>query len=285
MSIKKEDLFVNNDTVEQVSRYIDNICSDPGFLCNNKQLCGSNTSIYTSVDNVNKICDNIIEGNKCDNEFKECVILATNYIDESEKYISTSFVNIIVPIPNEVDDLGNQKFLRLPALSSSKNPKSKDICNICACMNRFSTSPGAGDNNYTSPGQNQCIYPSSFEYYYYPISVDNINNILKDTPKIVLGKYTIINSNIIHAPSEESLNVGNLYELLIKNKITKENTVNFIKYLYKDNQEKNNELNLYFINKDNKQVSYINKGKSYENMSLFYIIFIIIIILVFYILL
>ena len=227
----------------------------------------------------------IIEGNKCDNEFKECVILATNYIDESEKYISTSFVNIIVPIPNEVDDLGNQKFLRLPALSSSKNPKSKDICNICACMNRFSTSPGAGDNNYTSPGQNQCIYPSSFEYYYYPISVDNINNILKDTPKIVLGKYTIINSNIIHAPSEESLNVGNLYELLIKNKITKENTVNFIKYLYKDNQEKNNELNLYFINKDNKQVSYINKGKSYENMSLFYIIFIIIIILVFYILL
>ena len=158
---KTSNLFVNNDTTEQISNYLDNICSDPSFLCKNKEMCGTNTSIYASVDNVNKICNNIIEANKCENEIKECVILATNYLDDTQKLISTSFVNIIIPITNEVDTLGNQKFLRLPALSSVKNPKSQDICNICDCLDRFGTSPGNG--NYTSPGQNQCIYPNFFQ--------------------------------------------------------------------------------------------------------------------------
>jgi hypothetical protein len=48
--------FINNETSEQVNRYIDDICSDPSFLCNNKELCGKSTTIYSSVDNVEKIC-------------------------------------------------------------------------------------------------------------------------------------------------------------------------------------------------------------------------------------
>ena len=275
---KVNNLFVNNDTQEQVSQYLDNICSDPAFLCKNKQLCGANTTIYTSVDNVNKICNNIKEANKCETDFKECVILVTNYLDDSKKTISTSFVNIIIPIPNEVDNDGNNKFLRLPSLSSSKNKNSQDICNICECMNRFATSPGANNNSDTSPGQNQCIYQKSFDYYYYPVSIENINNILPNTPPVVLGKYKIINSNIIYASSEEALAVGNLYELLLKNKITKTNAINFINKLI---PTKVKELNTYILNK-NKNQNLKFKYNFYDNITIYYIIFIIFIILIFY---
>ena len=280
----EKNLFVNNDTQEQVSKYLDNICSDPDFLCKNKELCGTNTSIYTSVDNVNKICNDIKQSNKCENDFKECLIFATNYLDDSKAIISTSFVNIIIPIPNEVDNDGNNKFLRLPSLSSSKNKNSQDICNICECMNRFATSPGANNNSDTSPGQNQCIYQKSFDYYYYPVSIENINNILPNTPPVVLGKYKIINSNIIAASSEEALNVGNLYELLLKNKVSQKNAINFINILI---PTKVKELNTFILNNKSSFVSMNNnslkfKSNFYNNITIYYIVFIIFIILIFY---
>jgi len=275
--LSSKNLFINNDTQEQVSQYLDNICSDPNFLCKNKELCGTSTTIYTNVENVNKICKNIALSNKCENDFKECLISTTNYLDESKKTISTSFVNIIIPIPNEVDDQGNHKFLRLPALSGSKNKNSQDICDICECMNRFATSPGA-NNSDTSPGQNQCLYPSSFEHFYYPTSIENINNILSNTPPIIFGKYKVINSNIIAASSEEALNVDNLYELLLKNKISKFNAINFINKLI---PKKVKELNTYILNKNNKK-NLKFKENFYENITIYYIVFIIFIILIFY---
>ena len=282
----QDKLFINNDTQEQVSKYLDNICSNSDFLCNNKELCGTSTSIYTNVDNVDKICNKITEANKCENDFKECVVSVKNLIESSQQFISTSFVNIITPIANEIDTLGNQKFLRLPALSSSNSPNSKDICNICECMNRFASAPGAGNNNFnvsnTSPGQNECIYSSNFEYYYYPIAIENINNIMPNIPPVILGKYTIINSNIIYASSEEALAVGNLYDLLIKNEISNLNAVNFINKLYQNNPVKTKELNLYILNKKEKLISQDNKKKFYGNITLYYVVFIIFIIMIFF---
>ena len=99
--------FVDIDTADQVDKYIDEICSDPVFLCNNKQMCGKNTSIYTGVKNVNIICDDISKANECENDFQECVVLANNTFGETQKYISTSFINIIIPIPNAFDLNGN----------------------------------------------------------------------------------------------------------------------------------------------------------------------------------
>ena len=277
-------LFINNDTQEQVSQYLDNICNDPDFLCKNKKLCGTSTTIYPNIEFVDKTCNDIKQSNKCENDFKECLISTTNYLDESKKTISTSFVNIIIPIPNEVDDDGNNKFLRLPALSSSKNKNSQDICDICECMNRFATSPGANNNSDTSPGQNQCIYPSFFEHFYYPTSIENINNILPNTPPVVLGKYKIINSNIIAASSEEALNVGNLYELLLKNKVSQKNAINFINILI---PTKVKELNTFILNNKSSFVSMNNnslkfKSNFYNNITIYYIVFIIFIILIFY---
>jgi hypothetical protein len=241
--------FVNIDTSEEVSKYIDQICSDPNFLCKNKNLCGTNTSIYTSESNVNEICNAIDQANICETDFQECVVLANNLLEGGQKYISTSFVNIIIPIPNALDNNGNNKFLRLPALSSSKKPNSMEICSICACMNRFATSPGAGLNDYTSPGQNSCVYMDNFEYFYYPLQLENINKRLNNPPPIILGKYLIINSNIITANTEEDLTPINLYNLLISNGISDGLSRNFItKTLYK-NQIISKELQLYLLNK------------------------------------
>jgi len=276
--------FLNNDTAEQVSQYIDEICSDPKFLCDNKEMCGKNTSIYTSVENVNKICTDMKKGNECDTQIKECVVTTENLFDEARQTITTSFVNIIIPITNAFDDLGNQKFLRLPALSSSKNPKSQDICNICACMNRFSTVPGSSnaitENSYTAPGQNICIYPDFIEHYYYPMNIENITNKLKDTPPIKLGKYTILNTNIIYAHTEEDLLVPNLYDILLKNKISDNNAKTFIlKTLYKNNSDKSKELQLYLNLKQKQQANLVRKGIFYENITFFYIILAIFIVL------
>ena len=51
--------FVDIDTADQVNKYIDDICSDPIFLCRNKELCGTSTSIYAGVENVKNICNDI----------------------------------------------------------------------------------------------------------------------------------------------------------------------------------------------------------------------------------
>uniref|UniRef100_A0A6C0B136 Uncharacterized protein n=1 Tax=viral metagenome TaxID=1070528 RepID=A0A6C0B136_9ZZZZ len=270
--------FINNETSDQINHYIDDICSDPNFLCNNKKLCGTSTSIYTSVDNVEQICTDMEKSKICEDDIKECVVTTDNEFGDSKQTITTSFVNIIVPIKGAFDDSGNQKFIRLPALSSSKNPNSEDICNICMCMNRFSTAPGSGgvinESSYTAPGQNICIYPDFIEHYYYPLSIENITTKLKDTPPIKVGKYTVLNSNIIYAHSEEQLLVPNLYDLLIKNGITHQITVSFItNVLYKNKADKAKELQLYIKSKNQKQTKLINKGLFYQNITFFYILF------------
>jgi hypothetical protein len=243
--------FVNIDNQEEISKYIDEICADPVFLCKNREICGNNTTIYMGTENVNEICKSIDEANICENDFKECVVLANNLLGGGQKYISTSFVNIIIPIPKALDDNGNNKFLRLPALSSSKKPNSMEICSICACMNRFATSPGAGENSFTSPGQNTCVYMDTFEYFYYPVQMETINKKLKDPPEIKFGSYLVINSNIITANTEEDLSVINLYNLLIKNGISTGLTTNFItNVLYKNNRDSSKELQLYLLNKN-----------------------------------
>jgi hypothetical protein len=59
---------VDNDTQELVDKYIDDICAEPEFLCKNRELCGTSTSIYTSVKNVNNVCKDIKQANKCEND-------------------------------------------------------------------------------------------------------------------------------------------------------------------------------------------------------------------------
>jgi len=241
--------FIDNDTTDQIDKYIDDICSDPVFLCRNKELCGTSTSIYSSIENVNTICKDMEKANECDNDFQECVVQASSLFEDSPRYLSTSFMNIIIPIPNALDEEANQKFLRLPALSSSKKPNSMEICSVCACMNRFANSPGADTNNYTSPGQKECVYPDNFEYYYYPVYIEQMNSKLKDAPLITIGKYKIVNSNIIYTHSEEDLGAVNLYKILTKKGITKKLAVNFISnVLYKNNTTINNELQLFIAN-------------------------------------
>lgn len=282
----------DNDTSQLVDHYIDEICSDSKFLCKNQELCGKNSFMYTNTKNVKKICENIKKANQCENQIDECIVVAKNLFDSTidggsggGKNIITSFVNIIVPIPNAFDNLGNIKFIRLPPLGGSKKKGSLDICNICMCMNRFAKSPGAGENSSTSPGQNQCIYSDTFEHYYYPLYIENINRRLTDAPVIKLGKRNIINENIIYVNSQEDLNPTNLYDILIENNITQTNTINFIiNVLYKNNENISKELRLYILNK--KQYKRINKAKfkSYEDFIVYFIIFIIFVILILFIL-
>jgi hypothetical protein len=278
-SSSPDTVFIRNENIEQVSKYIDEICSDPNFLCANRELCGKNTSIYTNVDNVNTICKNIKQANQCENDFDECLVSTPNSFNEAGGNILTSFVNIIIPIPGAFDENANQKFLRLPALSSSKNPKSKDVCKLCACMNRFSTSPGSSntisESSYTSPGQNTCIYPDFIEHFYYPISISLINEKLQDVPPIKLGKYTVFNSNIISAHSEDDLFVTNLYDLLIKNGILETTIKSFIlNVLYKNDTSKSKELDIYIKKTNQKKTNLIKKGLFYENITFFYILII-----------
>ena len=278
--------FVLNETPDQINRYIDEICADPAFLCSNKDLCGANSVHYSNIESVNQICDDMKEAQKCDTQFSECLINTINTFDEDKNNISTSFVNIILPIAGAFDENANQKFLRLPALSSSKKPKSKDICNICACMNRFSSTPGASgaisEASYTSPGQNTCIYPDFLEHYYYPVSVQNLNTKLKNAPNVVIGKYTVLNNNIIFAHAEEDLSVTNLYDLLIKNGISQGIAKNFILgILYKNDDKKKSQLDIYIANKKQEDKSSIKKGFFYKNITFFYTILALFLILLF----
>ena len=240
--------------------------------------------MYANADTVNTICKDIKEAEKCETQFSECMINTINTFDEDKNNISTSFVNIILPIPDAFDENANQKFLRLPALSGSKKPKSQDICNICACMNRFSTSPGSSavinESSYTSPGQNTCIYPEFIEHYYYPISVQQVNTKLQNAPPVKIGKYTVLNQNIIFAHTEEDLLVRNLYDLLIKNGISEPTTKKFIlNVLHKNDQAKGKELDIYIANKQNENKVYIKNGIFYKNITFFYVTFVILLFL------
>ena len=273
--------LLNNDTSEEIDNYINNICSDPGFLCKNRELCGTNTSIYAGVQNVNDICEKIEKSNECEYDVKECVVLANNSFDQSKQYVSTSFINIIIPIKDATDEGGNQKFLRLPALSGSKNKNSNEICNICECMNRFATSPGASGNTSTSPGQNTCVYLEQFEYYYYPIYIENIKSKLTDAPPTKIGKYLVINKNIIYANTEEDLLITNLYDLLLKNEINEHLTIKFIKMLYGRDVYKIKQLEYYLASKKKENVGQEKKTKFYTNITFYYIIFVILLLFLF----
>ena len=277
--------FVKNDSYEQINSYVNEICSQHSqFLCDNRSLCAT-SPLYGSVENIDKICSDMKQANECENDFKECTVSTQNLFDDAHGSITTSFVNIILPIKDAFDDAGNQKFLRLPALSGKRNEKSQDICNICTCMNRFSTSPGAGavlnEKSNTSPGQNVCIYPDFIEHYYYPLSIENVTTKLKETPPIKLGKYNILNSNIIYAHSEQELLVENLYDLLIKNGIPDRITKDFIiGTLYQNSSDKSKQLDLYLNGKREQKRDLVNKGFFYENITFFYILLVLFLIFI-----
>ena len=124
--------FIDQDTIAVKNEYLNNICSDAVFLCNNKNICSENSSFYGKTENIDKICENIKKGNKCENDIDQCVVSVKNSIMDSQNNIVSSFLNIIVPIKNATDEYGNQKFLRLPPLSSSKRPGIDSLCNSSA---------------------------------------------------------------------------------------------------------------------------------------------------------
>jgi len=268
--------FLDIDTLETVDDYIDEICEDPAFLCKNdqhKEICGKNTSIYASVENVNTICENIKQANVCENDIKECVVLANNIFENSQKFVSTSFSNIIIPIPKAFDRDGNQKFIRLPSLSSTSKKNSNEICSVCACMDRFAKSPGSGFNDYTSPGQNKCVFDDKFEYYYYPVYVQQIREKIKDSPSIVVGNGKIvINTNIIHITTDDDLLITKLYEILIKNGISEQVSNDFLtKVLYRDSPQSLKDFKVYLLDKKKKMASTQNNKSSFvSNTSLQY---------------
>jgi len=281
--------MIDNDTFEIVDKYIDQICENPDFLCENMELCGNNTSIYANVKNVETICNDMKQANICDIDIKECIVLANNSFDESQKFVSTSFINIIIPIPKAIDENGNQKFIRLPSLSGSKKPDSLEICNVCACMDRFARSPGSGFNDYTSPGQNECVYSDDFEYYYYPLQIEKIrdSNKLIDPPPVIVGskKYNVVNKNIITIKTEDDLSIINLYNILTNAGISDFLTKNFIlNVLYKGNKQSAKELNIY-LSKNNSKTSKFGKssfGNSTPSSSNKDIVFTSIIIIIFF---
>jgi len=275
--------FIDIDTYQSVDNYINEICADPGFLCKSeehKKVCGENASFYTGVKNVKDICNSIKEANVCENDIKECIVLADNTFDDSQRYVSTSFSNIIIPIPKAFDNDGHQKFIRLPALSASKKKNSNEICSVCACMHRFATSPGSGVNDYTSPGQNGCVFGDNFEYYYYPLYVQQIRTGLKDTPPVTVGvngKYIVLNTNIIAINTEDGLSTVNLYNSLVKNGISQGVAKSFItEVLYKKDEQAKKELELNLIkNSKSKFSNNISRfGNSFNNNLFFYLILI-----------
>lgn len=279
--------FIDIDTLESVDKYIDEICSDPNFLCKNdehKSMCGANTSIYSNRENVETICENIKQANICENDIKECIVSAENTFENSQMYVSTSFLNIIIPIPDAYDNDGNIKFIRLPALAASRKKDSNEICSVCACMDRFARSPGSGFNDYTSPGQNRCVYGEKFEYYYYPLYVEQIRNKLTNAPKVTLGgKYDVINKNIIHINTEDKLTSPNLYNTLVKNGISEGIAKKFIvNVLYKTDKQSIKDLELYLLNKKtNKSTKSSFSGFDNTNNDSFFIYLIFISLVIF----
>ena len=102
-------------------------------------------------------------------------------------------------------------------------------------MDRFAKSPGGGTTDGdTSPRQNECVYDDNFEYYYYPIYVEEIRNNLPNPPPLTIKKYNILNKNIIRINTQDDLEVCVLYALLKNNGLSDFVVNNFItKVLYK----------------------------------------------------
>jgi len=279
-SDNKLNRFINYETNVSYNGYIDEICENPDFLCKHKELCGNNTTIYTNVKNIEEICTDIQKAQICDYDIQECIVSAkNNLLEDSRAYISTSFENIIIPIINAKDIDGNQKFIRLPKLMGTKKKNSNEICKVCGCMNRFARSPGSGINDYTSPGQNECVYPDKFEYYYYPVNIQQFRTNITDTPNIVLNKYIILNKNIITITTEDDLSPINLYNILIKNGISQYVIQNFItNILYKNEDQSIKELTNYLKQPNSNSNS---KSKFGNNLNFNYKIFFLIILILF----
>ena len=273
-------IFYNAGSDKIVGEYIDDICSDPTFLCNNVETCSASSTFYGNKKDIDKICKDIKLANICENDIQQCVVLAKNNLTKEKGTVLTSFVNIIVPIKNAKDDFGNQKFLRLPPLGGSKKNNSNEICNECACINRFAKAPGNKDTDFTSPGQNECEYSDDFEYYYYPLNIENINRKLKNAPELYLGNYKVINTNIIYANNQDDLEPAKLYDILIEDGINKDLAYNFItQVLYSNRIERTNQLNLHLKSISEKTYNSKKNTSFYETIVTFYVIFITFIIL------
>jgi hypothetical protein len=268
----------DNDTAEILQWDINEKCNDPLYLCSHRDKCVESTH-FTNRSNIDKICKDHEDANICLNDIKECVVQVKNNTFDSA-FVSTSFVNIILPIKNEFDKNGNQKFLRLPPLSSSKSTSSKDICNICSCVSRFATS---GTSPRTSPGSNICEYnDKKIETVYYPVVIENMNKKADPNVPMKVGNYNVLSSNIIYATSEEELEVCNLYNLLIKNDVLEYNAVQFIKNIYQTDPLVSKKIESCI-----QQNTHKNKGKNgafYQNISFFYITFAIFLVLFFVVL-
>ena len=277
--------YVDQDTTAIVNGHIDELCADQDFLCSNRQICADNSSRFGTVENINKTCESIEKSKKCPGiDVDVCLVLADNYITKTQKTVNTTFMNIIVPIPGSVDKYGNQKFLRLPPLSGSKIPGTSDLCNSCACFERFAIAPGTQggtDSMYTATGQNQCVFPSDFEYYYYPLDIENIDSTLKNEPDIILGTYRVLPGNIIYANNNEDLGVENLYDILLENGITSNTAYDFItRKLWPNDTSKELQLKLRIKNKQGMLKMESENLKFKNHMVTFYIIFIVFIILI-----
>lgn len=279
--MSKEREYLDQGTDVIVSEYLKNICSYPDFLCANKERCKENSPYYGTLENIEKICNGIKTANICTNNVDTCQVSAKSKIPGTDTNVVTTFMNIIIPIKGAFDDQGNQKFLRLPPLSGSKEPGTDEICNSCACIERFAKSPGTGNTDYTAPGQNLCVFSDTLEYYYYPLRIENISQKLTDEPDIVLDGIKIINANIIYSNNSEDLKPDRLYDILIKNGIIHSIAYNFItSQLYKNNIETEKILNLHLSGKKLDSELESKKGVFLKNIVSFYIILIAFIILI-----
>uniref|UniRef100_A0A6C0IAR3 Uncharacterized protein n=1 Tax=viral metagenome TaxID=1070528 RepID=A0A6C0IAR3_9ZZZZ len=275
--------YVDYETTEVVNDYLVDTCSEHTFLCANKELCAKNTSHLGDLKNINKICKDFELSGKCSRDVDLCTVTVPNGITTSKKNVTTTFMNIIVPIPGSTDEYGNIKFLRLPPLSGSKIPGSDDICNSCACFERFAVAPGtqSGENSkYTSPGQSDCLFRSGFEFYYYPLDVENITAEIVNEPDVILGNYKVVSKNIIYANNNEDLFVDNLYDILIKNGISSAVAFSFItKTLWPNDNNVLLQLKLHIKNKKLTELKDKQKFNFSKNVISLYIIFIIFVIL------
>jgi hypothetical protein len=282
MSAPLKRRYLDQETTEIVDDYVNSLCANDSFLCSNRELCSQNSSYFGGLENINKICEDIKKSKICPLDVNVCQVRADNGITNTKKYVNTTFMNIIIPIPSAVDVNGNQKFLRLPPLSGSKIPGSTAICNSCACYERFAVAPGTNsgeESKYTSPGQGQCVYPEEFEYYYYPLDIENIDNTLK--MDMVVGKYTVIPENIIYANNNEDLLIENLYDILVRNGIGSQIAFNFItRKLWPNDIDKEVQLKVHIKNKTGAVKIENEKIKFTNDLITFYVIFIIFVIII-----
>lgn len=287
MNVEKDNIpsteinVVDLDTRQFINEYIEDFCQNPEYFCNNSEICKNSGSVNYTQDDIHRICTSYSDGKKCKDDIQSCTVSVKNLIlGEVNDTITSSFNNILIPIPSSSDPYGNPKFIRLPPLSASKSKDLQDICNSCACIDSFAIEPGPTRGGYTAPGQDMCIFPTGFEYIYYPIDLQNVNKKLGKT-SIQIGKYNVVDDNIIEIPSTVSLEPGLLYDILVEKGIPLETAYNFIiSTLHKNALEKTKNLILHIKNKNQGKILKNKTNTFYKNMTMYYIIFIVFVILI-----